>query len=219
MIELYTWNTPNGQKPLILLEELELPYRTHPIDIGAGDQKTDAYLAINPNGRIPAIVDARGESPLRVFESGAVMVHLCEQAGEAGERFLPRAPGPRAEVLAWCFWQVGGPGPMVGQWHHFAQGRDDRIEAAIARYRDESIRLLQVFERGLDGKDHIAGEYSIADMMCWPWLQGTVGDLKAAGAELPSLRRLRNWIDRVGNRPAVRRAMAVAEGLAKKKER
>lgn len=216
MIEVFTWNTPNGQKPLILLEELELGYRTRPIDIGAGDQDADAFRAINPNGRIPALLDGRGEAPIRVFESGAILMHLCESAGEAGAKFLPTAPEARAEVLSWTFWQVGGPGPMMGQWSHFALFRDEKIEPAIARYRDESIRLMQVLDRTLDGRQFVAGEYSIADMMNWPWFSGCMRYMRQAGVDLPTLRRLRNWIDRVGERPAVQRAMAVAEGLGKK---
>lgn len=217
MIELYTWNTPNGQKPLILLEELGVGYSTRPIDIGSGDQKTDAYLAINPNGRIPAILDRRDDDVIRVFESGAILVHLCEQAGEAGERFLPRAPAARAEVLSWTFWQIGGPGPMIGQWYHFEVAREDEVTAAIERYRSEAVRLMEVFDRALDGRDHIAGDYSIADMINWTWFKAGLDGMKAASVDLPALRRLRNWVDRVGERPAVQRAMAVAEGLAKKK--
>ncbi len=213
MIDLYAWNTPNGIKPLILLEELGLPYAVHPIDIGAGDQHRDAFLAINPNGRIPAMVDGRGDTPFRVFESGAMLLHLAEQSG----RFLPTDPAARAEVMGWVFWQVGGVGPMLGQWGHFAR-RDEKLDYAIERYLGESFRLFEVLEAALQTRDYVAGAYSIADMMLHPWVSGGFRYLEGAGVTVPELPQTRAWVARIAERPAVKRAAAVAEGLEAQRE-
>ena len=138
MIDLYTWQTPNGEKPVIMLEECSTDYELHLIDLSTGAQKTPDFLKINPNGKIPAIVD-RDAGGQRVFESGAILMYLAEKTG----RFLPASGPERAEALAWTFFQVGNTGPMLGQWHHFAAFADEKIPYAIERYRDESLRVLE----------------------------------------------------------------------------
>ena len=209
MTKLYTWNTPNGQKPLLLLEELGLDYEIIPVNIGQGVQMEEWFLQINPNGRIPALVDEVDGEELRIFESGAILVHLSERAG----RFLPTRGQARVDALGWTFWQVGGLGPMLGQWGHFNM-RSEKIPYAIERYRDESFRLFEVLERGLaDGRDHLAGEYSIADMMNWTWIKGGFSFMEEAGETLPALPFTRAWLERVGERPAVKRAMEKAGAL------
>ena len=210
MLHLYTWNTPNGIKPIIMLEECGLDYRLHAIDIGSGAQKSDAFLSINPNGRIPALIDtdhagtgAMGEtSGLRVFESGAILLRLARHTN----RFLPTDPQAEADCLAWCFWQVGGLGPMVGQAHWFQSNAPDNAQG-LKRYREESARLLGVMERGLTDRDYLAGDYSIADMMCWKWAEAA---LDALDGDWP---RLGAWARRIAERPAVRRAVERAKAL------
>ena len=210
MLHLYTWNTPNGIKPIIMLEECGLDYQLHPIDISAGDQKEADFLSVNPNGRIPAMIDtdhsgtgAIGDAKgLRLFESGAILLHLTQLTN----RFLPTEPQARADAMSWTFWQVGGLGPMVGQAHWFSSNAPDN-EQGLKRYRKESARLLGVMERGLADREYLAGDYSIADMMSWKWAEAA---LDAVEGDWP---KLGGWVRRVGERPAVRRAVAVAEGL------
>ncbi len=207
MIELYTWGTPNGHKANIMVEEVGLPYEVHPIDIGTGAQKAPAYLAINPNGRIPAIVDREGDKVTRVFESGAILVYLAEKTG----KLLPSDPARRAEVMGWLFWQVGGLGPMIGQWGHFNR-MDEKIPHAIDRYRDESLRLLGVLDEQLGRGEYLAGDYSIADVACFSWTKGgldyfTEADPSVAG-RFPNARA---WVARVGARPAVQKGLSVPE--------
>ncbi len=153
-IELYTANTPNGQKPAIMLEEIGIPYQIFPVNIGQGEQHTDTFLAINPNGKIPAIVD-NGQ---RVFESGAILIYLAEKSG----KLLPTDGKNRSAVLAWTFWQVGGLGPMIGQWGHFSRSAPEKIPYAINRYLDESVRLLNVLNTHLTDRTFIADDYSLA---------------------------------------------------------
>lgn len=200
MIALYTWNTPNGQKPAILLEELSLAYETKPVDIGAGEQHEAAFRAISPNGKIPALVDG----DVSVFESGAILFYLAEQHG----RFVPEGGQARADALAWTFWQVGGLGPMIGQWGHFLSA-DERLPYAIERYLSETLRLYGVLEARLTATVHLAGhDYSIADMMVFPWATGGLGYLESAAADrLPPLPATRKWIAGIEARPAVTRAM------------
>jgi GSH-dependent disulfide-bond oxidoreductase len=144
-IELYTANTPNGQKPAIMLEEIGLPYQISPVNISQGEQHTDTFLAINPNGKIPAIVDRSVAGGQRVFESGAILIYLAEKSG----KLLSSDSKNRSEVLAWTFWQVGGLGPMIGQWGHFSRSAPEKISYAINRYLDESVRLLNVLDSHL----------------------------------------------------------------------
>ena len=204
MIDLYTWSTSNGRKASIMLEELGADYTVHPIHIGKGDQFTPDYLAINPNGKIPAIVDSDGPggAPITVFESGAILIYLAEKSG----RFLPTEPVARMEVIQWLMFQMGGIGPMFGQVHHFLRAAKEQVPYGIERYGTEVRRLYGVLDRRLDGRDHLAGDgYSIADIATWPWVfrrEWQQIDL----ADFPNVKR---WFDAVGSRPAVERGMNV----------
>jgi GSH-dependent disulfide-bond oxidoreductase len=201
MIELYYWTTPNGHKITILLEETGLPYVIKPIDIGAGAQFAPEFLAISPNNRIPAIVDlhpADGGAPISVFESGAILQYLAQKTG----RFLPSDIRGRVEVMQWLFWQMGGLGPMAGQNHHFSQYAPEKIPYAIDRYVKETERLYGVLDERLAARPFVAGDYSIADMACYPWIvphENQGQDL----AEFPNLAR---WFASIRERPAVVRA-------------
>ncbi|GGD94459.1 thiol:disulfide oxidoreductase [Aureimonas endophytica] len=194
MIELYTWTTPNGEKPVIMLEELGLDYEMALIDISTGVQKQAAFLELNPNGRIPAISD----DGQRIFESGAILVHLAEKTG----RFLAKSGSDRAEALSWTFFQVGGTGPMVGQLHHF-RNAPEKIPYALKRYEDESRRLLGVLESRLQRNEWLAGDYSIADIMNWSWARSGLEAVE--GWE--TFPMLAGWVKRIGARPAVIRAL------------
>ena len=167
MIELFTAATPNGWKASITLEELELPYEVRAIDLGSGDQKKPEFLAINPNGRIPAIVD-HDLGGLRVFESGAIMIHLAEKAGSA---LLPSEAGPRAEVMSWLMFQMGGVGPMMGQANVFFRYFPEKIQPAIDRYQNESRRLFEVLDGQLQKTEWLAGDYSLGDIANWSWVR------------------------------------------------
>ncbi|MCX7355524.1 MAG: glutathione S-transferase N-terminal domain-containing protein, partial [Alphaproteobacteria bacterium] len=167
MIDLYTWGTPNGRKASIALEELALPYKTHPIDIGKGDQVKPDYLAINPNGKIPAIVDPDGPDgkPMAVFESGAILIYLAEKAG----KLLPKDARGRSVAIQWLMFQMGGVGPMFGQAHHFRRFAPEKIPYAVDRYTNETKRLYDVLDRRLKDVEFLAGDYSIADIATYPW--------------------------------------------------
>lgn len=212
-IELHYWPTPNGWKVSIALEEMGLPYALHPVNIGAGDQFKPEFLAISPNNRMPAIVDPEGPGgePISVFESGAILQYLARKSG----RFGGEGERARVEVDEWLFWQVGGLGPMAGQTHHFrgyapAMLPDARMTAyGAARYTNETHRLYGVLDKRLSGRDFIAGDYSIADMACWPW----VVPWKAQGQSLDEFPNLKAWFERVGAREAVQRGMKVGEEL------
>ncbi|MDA8229963.1 MAG: glutathione S-transferase N-terminal domain-containing protein [Magnetospirillum sp.] len=203
MIDLYTWGTPNGRKVSIMLEETALPYIAHPIDITKGEQCTPDYLAINPNGKIPAIIDQDGPDrrPITVFESGAILIYLAEKTG----CFLPADARRRMAVLQWLMFQMGGVGPMFGQTHHFRHFAPEKVPYAIERYTKETRRLYGVLDRRLAEVEYVAEDYSIADMAIWPWclLQEWQGiDL----ADFPNVRR---WYEAIGARPAVQKGMAV----------
>ncbi|WP_182087121.1 glutathione S-transferase N-terminal domain-containing protein [Aureimonas sp. ME7] len=194
MIELYTWTTPNGEKPVILLEELGLPYDLRLLDISTGKQKESDFLAINPNGRIPALVDEE----VRVFESGAILIHLAEKTG----KLLAAGGAARAEALGWVFFQAGGTGPMIGQVHYF-RNASERSEFAIRRFEKEAERLLGVLDAHLASREYLAGDYSIADVMNFSWAKAGLRALDAA-ERYPALAA---WVERVGQRPAVVRAL------------
>jgi len=207
MIDLYTWKTPNGRKISIMLEETSLPYTLKPIDISAGAQKTPEFLAISPNGKIPAIVDhnAAGGS-LALFESGAILTYLADKTGQ----FLPPSEAARYEVLEWMTWQLSGLGPMMGQLAFFAR-QAERNEPAIARYAAEVGRLLHVLEDRLATSPYLGGQaYSIADMSTYPWV--SVG-LQLMASAIPedarALPATAKWLETVGARPAVQLGMAV----------
>jgi GST-like protein len=203
MIDLHYWTTPNGHKITIALEELGLPYRVIPVNISRGDQFKPAFLAIAPNNRIPAIVDhdpADGGEPLGLFESGAILEYLADKTG----RFLPASGRGRYEVLQWLYWQMGGLGPMAGQAHHFVGYSAEQIPYAVNRYVNECNRLYGVLDRRLEGREFVAGDYSIADMAIYPWIQRP--DLN----EIPEVKR---WYDALSARPAVVAAYALVETI------
>ncbi|MBV9947974.1 MAG: glutathione S-transferase N-terminal domain-containing protein [Myxococcales bacterium] len=201
MLDLYTWHTPNGRKPPLLLAELGWPYDLHLVNLGQNEQKAREYLKINPNGKIPALIDTEGSNGelVVVFESGAILQYLAEKAG----RFLPAGGPGRAEVLSWVYWQVGGPGPFFGQMIAF--GREQpRNEGAYAKFVAESRRLVTVLDGRLADREWIAGTYSIADMMNYPWF--------AAAAEfepgaLEGAAHVRRWMHAMAARPAVKAGM------------
>ena len=207
-LELYTWNTPNGRKGTIMLEECGLEYDLIPINIREGEQKKPDYLKINPNGRIPALFDR--EENMRVFESGAMLMYLAEKTG----KFLPKSGAERAEVMSWTFWQVGGLGPMLGQYSHF-NGLDDDIPYAVERYRDEGVRLLTVMDEHLKTQDYLATEYSIADMMNYSWALMGVNSIRSKYPELiEPLESLKDWLERIGTRPAVEKSVNLLAKLS-----
>lgn len=201
MIELYYWPTPNGQKIAIFLEETGLNYRILPVNIGKGEQFNPDFLKISPNNRMPAIVDRQpsdGGEPISVFESGAILLYLAEKTG----KFLPGGLRQRKSVLEWLFWQVGGLGPMAGQNHHFNQYAPEKISYVIDRYVCETNRLYGVLNRALEGRDFIAGEYSIADMASYPWIVPHANQQQ----DLEDFPHLKRWFETLQKRPAVVRA-------------
>ena len=203
MIDLYTWRTPNGRKVSIMLEEVELPYAAHPIDIGKDEQFAPDFLAISPNNKIPAIVDRDGPGggPYSVFESGAILLYLSEKAGG---RFLPRDARPRYDVMQWLMFQMGGVGPMFGQAHHFIRARE-AVPYAIERYKNEARRLYGVMEKRLSAHEYLAGEYSVADIATYPW----VGRHEMHQVDLADFPQVERGFDAVSARPAVQRGMKV----------
>ena len=198
MIDLYTAATPNGHKASITLEELELPYEVHALDLAAGEQKQDWFLKINPNGRIPAIVD-RGNGDFAVFESGAIMLYLAEKAG----RLIPADEKGRSRVVQWLMFQMGGLGPMMGQANVFFRYMPEKIPAAIERYQREGRRLFEVLDRRLAEEEYLAGDYSIADIANFAWARGH----EWSGIDVTGLGNLQRWLGRVGDRPAVQRGL------------
>lgn len=210
MIDLYTWNTPNGQKASIMLEEIGLPYQVFPINISKGEQHTDSFLTINPNGKIPAIIDQDIAGGQRVFESGAILIYLAEKVG----KLLPTNGANRAEVLSWTFWQVGGLGPMIGQWGHFSRSAPEKLPYAINRYLDESVRLLNVLNDHLNDQTFIADDYSIADIMNYTWASSGLNFIRSAHPDrVENLTALDRWVKVVGDRPAVKQGLAVLKQL------
>jgi GST-like protein len=205
MIDLYTWKTPNGRKVSIMLEECGLPYTVHSVHIGQGEQHTPKFLAINPNGRIPAIVDSEGPDgePITLFESGAILVYL---AGKTG-RFLPETVRGKYLALQWLMFQMGGVGPMFGQVHHFLRAAPEPVPYAIERYRKETERLYGVLDGHLANHAYLAGEYSIADMATYPW----VARFEWHKTNLADYPRVSRWFEAIGARPAVARGMAVPD--------
>lgn len=206
MIDLYYWTTPNGHKITIFLEEAELEYQIIPINIGKGDQFKPEFRKISPNNRIPAIIDHNpndGGQAISVFESGAILVYLAEKTG----KFLPTGIRPKKEVLEWLFWQMGGLGPMAGQNHHFGQYALEKIPYAINRYVNETNRLYGVLNGQLEGKEYICGEYSLADMACYPWIVPYQNQQQ----NLDQFPNLKSWFERMKIRPAVIRAYQKAQ--------
>lgn len=200
MIDFYYWPTPNGWKVSIMLEECGADYTTIPVNIGKGDQFKPAFLDISPNNRMPAIVDhdVAGD-PVSVFESGAILFYLAEKFG----KFLPDGEDGRKQALEWLFWQVGNQGPMAGQLSHFVNYAPEPQEYSKTRYANEYDRCLGVLERRLADRDFILGEYSIADMICWPW----VLIAKPLGQSLEKFPNVSKWRSSVKERPAVQRGV------------
>jgi GST-like protein len=205
MIELLSWPTPNGQKVHIALEELQLPYTITPVNIGEGDQFKPEFLAINPNHRIPAIVDSEGPNGkhLPLFESGAILIYLGEKTGA----LIPADPAARYTCLQWLMFQMGGIGPMFGQANHFINAAPEKIPYAIERYSNEVRRLTRVLEKRLSAAPYLAGdEYSIADIATFPWVRSAVKAGRLPLDETPGVQR---WFDAIDARPAVQRGLAV----------
>ena len=209
MIELFFWPTGNGKKVAILLEELGIPYTIRPVNIGRGDQFSPDFLKISPNNRMPAIVDhapTGGGAPISVFESGAILQYLAEKAG----RFWPQEPRKKYEVVQWVAWQLANQGPKLGELGHFRRAAEDPrngdLGYALRRFENEAHRLYGVLELGLFDKRWLAaGEYTIADIICYPWASGW----ELRGIDIAEFPRVKAWLDEVGERPAVKKAMAL----------
>ena len=200
MIDLYTSNTPNGYKVSIMLEELKLPYNVIAVDLVKKEQKKAKYLKLNPNGRVPTIVDRENENFV-VFESGAILIYLAEKTGQ----LLPEQPEKRSKVLQWLMFQMGGIGPMQGQAHVFYRYAPEKIEYAINRYQKETLRLYQVLDNQLKNKEYLADDFSIADIATWPWVRRH----QWAGVEIEKLYNLRRWVENLEIRPAFQKGIEV----------
>jgi len=209
-IDFYFWPTPNGWKITLMLEECELAYNIKWVDLSKGEQLQPEYLAISPNGRMPAIVDSDGPGgePIAIFESGAILQYLGDKAG----KFYPQDRRARSEVEQWLYWQVGALGPMGGQAAHFRNYKKDKIDYAVERFTGEVVRLFGVMNERLADQEFLAGDYSIADMAAWPWIRG----YKAYGIDLTDFEHLRAWFKRVGARPAVQRGADIGKDQFKK---
>ncbi len=208
MIDLYYWPTPNGWKISIALEEMGLPYKVLPVNIGRGEQFKPEFLAIGPNNRIPAIVDhdpLAGGSPVSIFESGAILIYLAEKTG----RFLPRDLHGRFEVLQWLMWPMGGLGPMLGQAHYFRHYAPEKLPYGVDRYTNEANRLYGVLNKRLADRPFVAGDYSIADMACWPWIVSH----EMQGQRLEDFPHLQRWFETLRARSAVQEGFEVGKEL------
>ncbi|NEO19027.1 MULTISPECIES: glutathione S-transferase N-terminal domain-containing protein [unclassified Moorena] len=199
MIELYTFSTPNGRKPAIMLEEVGLPYTVHKIDITKGEQFTPEYVAINPNSKIPAILDQ--DTGIKVFESGAILIYLAEKT----DKLLPTDTAARIQVIEWLMFQMASVGPMFGQLSHFRRFAPEQIPYAIDRYEKETLRLFGVLDQQLAKQEFIVGDYSIADIATYPW----VAAYEYLGVTLDNHPHLKLWVETMQQRPAVERGMAV----------
>jgi GST-like protein len=195
MIDLYTWTTPNGRKASIALEEMGLPYKAHAIDISKDEQFAPAFLKISPNNRIPAIVD--NDNGMSLFESGAILIYLADKTG----KLLPKQGEDRYRVIEWLMWQMGGPGPMLGQVHHFVKYNKGKSAYAEERYAKEAQRLYGVLDRRLEGRDFVAGDYSIADIAIWPW----ISRFEWQEVDLAKFPNVKRWYTTIAARPAVQR--------------
>ncbi|MBI09559.1 MAG: thiol:disulfide oxidoreductase [Rhodospirillaceae bacterium] len=204
MLDFYFWPTPNGWKVSIMLEECDLDYNLIPVNIGKGEQFKPEFLAISPNNRMPVIVDHDVDSdPISVFESGAILHYLAEKAG----KFIPDGPLGRKEVMEWLFWQVGNQGPMAGQLSHFVNYADGGIDYGKKRYGNEYNRCLGVLEKRLENREYIVGDYSVVDMIYWPW----VLIAKPLGQSLDDFPNVSRWRKAVKERPAVQRGVNVGK--------
>lgn len=202
MLELHAWPTPNSFKVAIFLEEAGLPFKTVPVDIGKGEQFQPGFLALSPNNRMPALVDTEGPggAPISIFESGAILMYLGEKTG----RFFPQEPRAKWATVQWLMWQMAGVGPMLGQLAHFGNYAKEKIPYAIERYTNEAKRLIGVLDRRLGEAEHVAGEYTIADMAIYPWLFGMV---KRAPELAEGRANVERWMGALSARPAVAKGM------------
>ena len=205
MIDLYTWTTPNGRKVSIMLEELALPYRVYPVNIGQGEQFKPEYLKINPNGKIPSIVDPEGPDgePITMMESGAILIYL---AGKTG-KLLPASVRDRYVALQWLMFQMGGVGPIFGQVHHFLRAAKEQVPYAIERYTKETRRLYGVLNERLKDREFLADGYSVADIATYPW----IARHEWHKTDLNDFAHVKRWFDAISARPAVKRGMNVPE--------
>jgi GST-like protein len=200
VIDLYTWTTPNGRKASIALEELAIPYKAHPIDISKDEQFAPDFLKISPNNRIPAIVD-RDNKDFSLMESGAILIYLAEKAG----KLLPQDPQKRFRVIEWLMWQMGGPGPMLGQVHHFVKYNKGKAPYAEERYLKEAHRLYGVLDKRLASREYVADDYSIADIAIWPW----ISRFEWQTIDLNQYPNVKRWYVAIANRPAVQKGYQV----------
>jgi GST-like protein len=202
MIQLYTWGTPNGKKVSIMLEEIGIPYEVHAINIGQGDQLKPEYLAINPNNKIPSIIDPDGPGgkPFTLFESGAILMYLAEKSG----KLWPADVRQRYTVIQWLMFQMGGVGPMFGQANYFYR-LEEKVPFAIERFHKEALRLYGVLEKALGERPYLAGEYSIADIATYPW----VWRHEMHHVKLEEFPHVKRWYDAISDRPAVKRGMEI----------
>ena len=203
MIDLYTWPTPNGRKIHIMLEETGLPYAIYPVNTRAGDQFKPEFLKINPNNKIPAIIDRNGpgDKPFALFESGAILIYLAEKSG----KYLPYEPAARYITLQWLMFQMGGVGPMFGQAGHFRSAKEKQ-QYAIERFTNETNRLYKVMNQRLGECEYLAGDrYTIADIATWPWIVNP----ERRGVDMALYPNVQRWYEGILARPAVQRAMAL----------
>ena len=208
MIDLYYWPTPNGHKISMMLEECDLDYTIHPVNITAGDQFRPDFLKLSPNNRMPALVDhdpVGGGPPINLFESGAILLYLAEKTG----RFFPTDLRERYCAMKWLMWQLGGLGPMAGQNHHFGRFAPERIPYAIGRYRRETARLYGVLDGALAEKKFIAGDFCIADIACYPW----IARYEWQEMDLNDFANIKRWFDSIAARPATKIAYAKGESV------
>jgi GST-like protein len=208
MIDLYSWTTPNGHKIHIMLEETGLAYRAHKVDLGKGEQFRPEYLAVNPNNKIPAIIDADGPDgkPITVFESGAILIYLAEKSG----KFLPTDKRRRYDVLQWLMFQMASIGPMYGQAWHFRSAAPERLPYAVDRYTKEVTRLLRVMDQRLKESAYLGdADFSIADIAAWPWVKGS----DKYGQDMRDFPHVSRWIEKIAARPAVQRGLRALDAV------
>lgn len=204
MYDLYTWTTPNGRKVSIMLEELGIPYNIKPINFGEGDQKKPEFLALNPNGKIPTIVVQ--DTGRAIIESGAILMYLAEKHGQ----FLSTDPDERLQAIEWLMWQMGGLGPMLGQTHVYAKFNSGKAPFAEERFLAETKRLYAVLNTRLEGRNYVAGDYSIADIACWPW----ISRFEWHQLDFNHYPNVRDWYARIAERPAVQRGYDVPKKVS-----
>jgi GST-like protein len=203
LIDLYTWTTPNGRKASIMLEEIGVPYTAHPIDISKGDQFAPDFLKNSPNNKIPAIVDRNDN--ISLMESGAILIYLADKSG----KLLPKSGEPRYRVIEWLMWQMGGPGPMLGQLHHFVKYNPGKVPYAEERYLNEGHRLYKVLNSRLESRQFVADDYSIADIAIWPW----IAQFEWQTIDLTKYPNVKRWYETLAARPAVQRGYKVPKDI------